>query len=296
MLNVYLKRVSFITGPRLKNTSHSGLEVIKKYLTGAQQFQGGEGFLLFGNGTHEPFLTEDYKGSYAKLTVEEKTRVNKMITKLNSHPVVKMLMKDSVREEKFITDIEGVPVAVILDSKQIEHSRGFDLKTTTARNLADFIKKAISFGYIRQGKTYKIAAKLKHFYFVGIQKEEPYNVYVLNISDYKDEEWYASEELKFLLYFYKHYGKIEDGETSSLKKEEIKNVKLTTMGKLSGKEVMTSIKEAVAEAKALKKESAKAVTLAEKAKAKALKLIEKFPSNEKELYEEKLNSFTASLN
>lgn len=209
MLNIILKRAGRVTGPRRKHTSHSSLEVIKKDLLGLPQFKGGEEFLLFGQALHETFLEGDYTNAYKRLCAEDKKVIDAMVKKLNGHPVVTSLMKESIREHKFAVHLNKVKTVVILDAKQPKLSRGFDLKTTTCTTQRDFEEKMRTLGYIRQGLIYKLAAKLKNFYFVGISKERPHNIFIVDIAaahfrlDYK----YAVAELKFLLYFYKYYGK-----------------------------------------------------------------------------------------
>lgn len=202
-LNAYLKRAGLTTGPLIRNTSHSRLEVVKKFLLCLPQFKGGESFLVFGNELHLQWLQN--KGE-EKLSLEENKKIKAMLQKLRANPICKMLYANSVREQKLYTTLHEVEIALILDIEQQKEKRGADLKTTTCRNLKDFVEKAIEYGYFRQGKTYKLARKLKHFYFIAIQKEPPYNIFIMDVSAYPAEEQYAEEELEFLLYFYKNYG------------------------------------------------------------------------------------------
>lgn len=209
MLNIILKRAGLVTGPRRKHTSHSSMEVIKKDLCGLPQFKGNEDFLKFGNAVHEGFLEGDYTNAYKRLGKDEQRLVDVMVKKLNSHPVVASLMRESIREHKFAVVMNKVKVVVILDSKQPKLKRGFDLKTTSERTQKDFEEKIRKLGYVKQGRTYMYAAGLEQFYFVGIQKERPHNIYIVDIRapQFKEHYKYAEQELKFLLYFYKHYGK-----------------------------------------------------------------------------------------
>lgn len=119
-------------------------------------------------------------------------------------------MDKAICEIKKKKKLNGVLVAYILDINQKHRKRGADLKTTNAKNLEDFISKAIDFGYFRQGETYKVAEGLKDFVFIGIQKEPPFNVYILDVSLYPEEVKYAQQELEFLLYFYQNYGVVEN--------------------------------------------------------------------------------------
>ena len=93
----------------------------------------------------------------------------------------------------------------ILDAKQPELKRGFDLKSTDCNSQQAFEETVQRYGYVRQGLTYKLAAKLKFFYFVGIQKVAPFNIFIvdLNAAKFKTDLLYAEQELKFLLAFIK---------------------------------------------------------------------------------------------
>lgn len=209
MLNIILKRAGVVTGPRRKHTSHSGMQTIKRDLLGLPQFKGGEFFLKFGNALHEVFLKGDYTNHYRLLKASDKRLIDAMVRKLNNHPVVVMLMKDSIREKNFIVKLNGTRTKVILDAKQVKLKRGFDLKSTACTTQQEFEEKVRTLGYITQGLIYKMAAGLKQFYFVGICKTAPHNIFIVDIDamQFKEDYAYAEMELKFLLYFYKRYGK-----------------------------------------------------------------------------------------
>lgn len=210
MLNMLLKGSGHCTGPISKNTSHSGMEVLKKFLLGLPQFQGGEKFLLFGAALHEVFLQGIRYKAYKLLSKEDRATVDAMVKKLNSNPIVVNLMRNSTREHRFSVKLNGVLTVCVLDAKQPELKRGFDLKTTDCNTQQQFEDTIRRYGYIRQGLTYVLAAKLKQFYFVGINKTAPYNIFIVDLNDKKfaTDLLYAKEELKFLLYLYKNYGQL----------------------------------------------------------------------------------------
>lgn len=295
-LNFYFKRVGVTSGPLIRNTSASSLGVIKNFLCNKPQFKGGEDFLVFGNALHEQFLENkfDSKNSLS-LSDSDKGKIKKMLAKLLAHPVVKSLMANSIREDKCYSELNGVKMAFILDIKKPQILTGADLKTTNCSNFNQCLEKAITLGYFRQAVVYKKCAKLKHFYFIFIQKEEPHDIFLLDVSMYPEHEHYAERELEFLLYFYKHYGNFIEkkiGDTAcQLQVAETNNNKLK-MPK-TGKEVLAEIKIAADEHKAYVKNAAKASTLAEKSKSKLVKLIERFPAKERELYQEKLDKYSA---
>lgn len=206
MLLTHLRNNNLVTGPLARNTSHSGLSVIFNSICGFAQFSGGEQFLTFGNALHERYLIDSY---VRKVTDDEGKLLLGMITALRKHIIAIALMKDSEREMKIYDRLNGVEVAMILDIKQVKKKTGADLKSSACKTYKEFLESAIKYGYFRQGKTYKLGAKLNHFYFIGVSKFPPHPVFILYVNDYPEEEQYAEQELKFLLYFYKFYGKTQ---------------------------------------------------------------------------------------
>jgi len=204
MLLSHLRRHNIVTGPLARNTSHSGLSVIFNSICGFKQFSGGEQFLAFGNALHERWLVSSFVRT---VSPQEDKLLRGMIEALKKHVIACALIKDSEREQKIYDKLNGVEVAMILDIKQVRKKTGADLKTTACTTYKEFLDSAIKYGYFRQGKTYKLGARLQHFYFIGISKTPPHPVFILYVNDHKEEEQYAEQELKFLLYFYKHYGK-----------------------------------------------------------------------------------------
>jgi len=213
-LNLYLKQRGIITGPlsKRKNTSHSRLDVILKYLTNREQFHGGEGFLYFGSALHSLSLEGGTKLLQSvNIALPDRKRIMLMAAKLETNPVWKKLMLGAICELKKKTSLNGVRVSYILDILQKKLRRGADLKTTVCKTFEEFVQSAIDYGYFRQGETYKAAEKLKDFIFVGIQKVPPHNIYILDVSLYPEETKYAIQELEFLLYFYDNYGNVLKG-------------------------------------------------------------------------------------
>jgi hypothetical protein len=208
MLNSILQRAGIVSGSSLKNTSHSSLEVVKKYLLGQPQFFGNEQYLTFGSAIHEVFLQGIRTNYYAQLEKADRVTVDLMVRKLNANPIVVSLMRNSTREHKFSVRLNKVLTTCILDAKQPELKRGFDLKTTDCSTQQQFEETVQRYGYVRQGLTYKLAAKLKFFYFIGIQKCAPFNIYIVDLdaAKFKTDLLYAEQELKFLLYFFRNYG------------------------------------------------------------------------------------------
>jgi hypothetical protein len=292
MLLLYLKRAGVISGPLSKHTSHSGLEAIKNALLGNPPFKQEQRFLIFGTALHELFLENKKAGAYNSLTPLEQRTVEAMVKALNKTVVVRALMEGGVREVKVIQEFKGVLLATILDNKQERKKVGFDLKSTTATTMSDFMGKAEVFGYPRQGLTYKLTAALNDFFFVAVSKKFPHPVFVYNLTDHNLKA--AEGELDFLIYFYKVYGKITIGETAQAPKQQVEQQSKTN-NKMTGKDALAGIKEAASEFKTAKSEAKKAMTALEKAAKKVDTLIGKFPKKEVELYQEKLDAIKSSI-
>lgn len=289
MLNTYLKKIGLVTGPIEKNTSYSGLESLRKYLLGEPQFLGGEEFFLFGNALHERLLEDKYD-AYNKLPSWKQEMVEEMLIVLRAHPVVTKLMLNSVKEEKQYSKMNGVVMAYVLDIKKDKEKIGADLKTTACTTYHDCLKKAIEYGYVKQGKIYMEMEDLKEFYFIFITKSKPYNVFIISYKDFKDEEQYAENELEFLLYFYKNYGRfMTDEDKQNLNTDMKKSTESKT------RMALTSLKEAAKSHKSNKAECARATKQAAKSRAYIISLVEKFPKADTPLYKEKLDSYISNL-
>jgi hypothetical protein len=203
-LTVYLKRAGLTTGPSRKKTRHSDLSVVKSFLLGKPPIGGYQAHNNFGLVVHEEFLLK--KKSKRKLTEVERDNANGMLKALFAHPVVKKLMVDLICEKRRYATLNGVPIGYTPDGL---HKRGkwiIDLKTTVCSNEFIFWKKAVEYGYVRQGITYCTATGVKEYYIIGIQKVYPFKVFIHRLKDYPEQVKYAEQELKFLLYFYKNYG------------------------------------------------------------------------------------------
>ncbi len=148
-----------------------------------------------GTEVHAQFL-ENYKK--LKLTKEDHKAVDSMIASLNSHPVVTKIMDGALTEQKFSLKLKGMPVLGYIDILPPKTSIG-DLKTTRHKNLHDF---AANMEFL-QAALYLAAMKRKDFYYVGIQKEPPFKVFVFNVRQYPERLEKANKELDYLLKYVK---------------------------------------------------------------------------------------------
>lgn len=286
-LSKYLTDIKLFTGPRplSKNTSHSGMDVLRRLLCGLPLFQGGESFMLFGIALHEVFL-ENCFDTYNKLADWEQKLIDKMVDKLLAHPVVMKLFNKSRREKKKYKKILGVKVAYILDMHQVHIFVGSDLKSTVCITFQDCLKKAISYGYHKQRHLYKKVEKLKEFYFIFVSKKPPHDIFILGDKDFEPYQDYAKKEVEWLLYVYKNYGRFAT--------EEDLNPKINNMTDKARK-LLDQITVEAKTHKSLKESNARSGVQIKKSRDKIVKLIGSFPKNEAPLHKDKFDKIVKAL-
>lgn len=219
-LSEHLVKLNLFAGPPGPKDyiSNSGLSEIKRVLTNGQKFLGKEEYLIFGSETHARFLE---KKSKHKVDSDTSQAIRSMIISLNKNKFVASLMENSITEVEYIKKVYDVNFKVIIDirgKKGKFKNVGADLKTTSAKTESEFIKLALNkYDYLRQGHCYEMAEGLDEFYFIGIQKHKPYNVYILDVNNYEGEKKRSIKETQFLVEFYKNFGrvKVEGSESES---------------------------------------------------------------------------------
>jgi len=289
LLNILLSQ-NLITGPIPEgNTSHSSMGAFKTFLLGLKQFSGDETYLVFGRVLHEHLqFVEDESfraADYSNLVVAERQAILSICENVRKNKVLLSLLKNSNRELKEYVFINGVKVAIIIDVEQEGTSTVLDWKSTSCSSEGVFIAKALEFDYVKQGLTYKIGKGRKNCYFVGLQKQPPHNIYIMDVRRYANEELYAKQELDLLLYCFSKYGKaIIPGQTVVPIKTADNNLKQLKMGSTKGKEALKAIAEQ-------HKIYQAAIKAAAKEGVKLSKLHDKFPKKELEEYKEKLEKF-----
>jgi len=197
-----------MSGPSSKRTRHSELSQIKHFLlTGRLPQAHKKVHENFGTALHEKFLED--KTTKRKLTIVEQRTIERMIQALRKDVVVVWLMEDSIREKRLSFTIHGVPMGGTPDIKQPKPKRISDLKSTVCGSLQEFVEKAFTYGYFRQGVTYLKGTGYKEYYIIGIQKQAPFSVFIVYLQDpqFRSIMRYCEKELEFLLYIFKHYGK-----------------------------------------------------------------------------------------
>jgi hypothetical protein len=147
-----------------------------------------------GTEVHARFL-EKYKK--IKLSKENDLLVKGMVKSLEEHPVVTKIMHRAKVEVMFKQPLYGLMVMGYIDilpPKDIG-----DLKTTRHKNQHDF---AANMDFL-QASMYRAVTKRKEFYYVGIQKEAPFKVYIFNVNQYPQRIKESDEQLKYLIKYVK---------------------------------------------------------------------------------------------
>lgn len=148
-----------------------------------------------GTEVHLRFLEK--KKPILKLSEEDTKSVVSMVEALELHPVVRRLMHRAKVEQYFKQKLWGLMVSGYIDI--LPPKDVADLKTTRHKNQHDF---AANMDFL-QAAMYRAVTKRKDFYYIGIQKEKPFNVFIFNVHQYPDRIAKADEELKYLIKYVK---------------------------------------------------------------------------------------------
>jgi len=148
-----------------------------------------------GTEVHSRFLEK--KKPILKLSKEDTASVVSMVEALELHPVVRRLMFKAQVEQYFKQKLWGLMVSGYIDI--LPPKDVADLKTTRHKNQHDF---AANMDFL-QAAMYRAVTKRKDFYYIGIQKEKPFNVFIFNVHQYPDRIKQADEELKYLIKYVK---------------------------------------------------------------------------------------------
>lgn len=219
----HLLEAQKVSGPLNKSINNSGLGAIKRILTGAPPFLGGERYLLFGTELHYRCL-ERKKGKWKPFDPEEQRSMIGGVKALMKCKLFTDNYKGAEIEKRLVReDVFGIhAMHGTIDLNNKRKKTIIDLKTTSARTYEEFEKKAIQLAYPRQGNVYlELDGKAKHFYIIGISKKNMgtlskpyYPIFIFDLNNYEKEKEAAKQEAEFLLTFYKTYGIPLDKYTS----------------------------------------------------------------------------------
>lgn len=154
---------------------------------------GDETFLEFGVELHSRFL----EGKVIKrLSPEDEELLHKMIMVLNKDAMVKALMKGAEVEQEINQEMLGIPFLGYIDIKKPKLLA--DLKSTALTSRDKFIE---SMDFL-QPVIYRKATGIKDFYYIGISKKAPHEVFTFNANDYpkrlKESEQQLTELIKYV--------------------------------------------------------------------------------------------------
>lgn len=185
--------------------NNSTLSNLKRLLIGAQGFSGNERFLAVGSETHKRVLEKHLKP--VRLPAEEERIVKGIELAASKDKILQRHLDGAMTELLIRKRINGVLCKGTLDIVKVELGKrhGGDLKTTTCKSDVDFYTKAIEYDYPRQGTFYTKLAGLSTFKFYGLQKGYPFNVYHMDLRDFRQQVKEAEAEIEWLLYVYNKY-------------------------------------------------------------------------------------------
>ncbi len=155
-------------------------------------------FFDSGTAVHEIVLEEKTKLSVT-LSIEDDRDVTGMVHSLKRCLPLDGLLYRAKREEFVTGKVLGHWMHGTLDILNRYMKVIGDIKTTSTKSLTEFERAARKYGYFRQAFVYCTLTGIKRFVFVCVQKHPPYNVFLLDTSDYPADMAYAAEEVKFLL-------------------------------------------------------------------------------------------------
>lgn len=148
-----------------------------------------------GTEVHSRFLEK--KKPILKLSEEDTKSVVSMVEALELHPVVRRLMYRAKVEQYFKQKLWGLMVSGYIDI--LPPKDVADLKTTRHKNQHDF---AANMDFL-QAAMYRAVTKRKDFYYIGVQKEKPFSVFIFNVHQYPERIEKADEELRYLIKYVK---------------------------------------------------------------------------------------------
>lgn len=178
--------------------NQSGLSQLKIALCRQRFPPTNATFFNSGTAVHERKLQNRYKHSF-ELSVEDERDVEGMCGTLNRCTELDALLFRSSREQFVSGLVHGYPMHGTLDIHNTFLPAIGDIKTTSTKTNAEFIKSARKYGYFRQAFVYCTITGIKRFVFFGVRKHPPYEVFIIDTIHYPKDMAYAKQEVKFLL-------------------------------------------------------------------------------------------------
>lgn len=180
----YIKRRGYVSYSSLRNLRDQNM---------VQLQPKSEVYYEVGSELHSRFLE---KQEIKKFDAETEAQLEGMLKSLYKDRLVQSLLKHPLLtcEREFRMKLNGVPVLgyVDMDAAPIF---GADLKTIGHKNEKRFID---TMDFL-QPAMYCRARNMKDFYYIGISKQAPYEVFTFNARTYKDRMNEAFIQLENLL-------------------------------------------------------------------------------------------------
>ena len=131
------------------------------------------------------------------LSADEEEMLAVMLKKLRAHPVAKQLLAKSRNEQQFDVFIYGVRVLGYIDILNVDSVA--DLKTTKCNTMKAFVAQMD----FLQAALYLKATGRKDFYYLGISKLPPYDVFPFSVKQYPVRLALAQFSMRRLLMYIK---------------------------------------------------------------------------------------------
>lgn len=151
-------------------------------------------YFTFGGELHSRSLEHHI---IEELSTDEEIQLWNMYNKLWSHPVWRKLLAKAKVEQEFKQLLWGVMVLGYIDI--LNTTNVCDLKTTSCTTMKQFVA---SMDFL-QAALYLAVTGFKDFYYIGISKKPPHEVFVFNVNQYPDRINAANRELKNLIAYLK---------------------------------------------------------------------------------------------
>lgn len=132
-----------------------------------------------------------------KLSEAEEIQLLGMRRKLWTHPIWRKLMANAKVEVEFKQPLWGIIVLGYIDI--LNKDSVADLKTTSCGSMKQFVE---SMDFL-QAALYLAVTGFKDFYYIGICKRAPYEVWIFNVNQYPDRLAAANKQLRELIAYLK---------------------------------------------------------------------------------------------
>jgi len=186
---------------KLSYCSNSALSKLKRKLLGLPLLEKiAKTKLNFGKEFHRR-MEPDSKEKPIKLSETELLNIDCMQIKTLNNTLIKWFLnqQDTKFESWGLGMIDGIMFKNIFDLFHPSKGIGGDYKTTSCQTFTGFLSNCNDFDYWRQAYIYQKLGADKRFYFIGVQKFNPFKIFVVDVNAYPEQMRKAEKEFKWLL-------------------------------------------------------------------------------------------------